>query len=206
MFKDLCPPVHAMPWNHLRRNPNAYYSIDIIFSIQYLFRDQQWAIASLPQIFPATATIFAVWTHTSAFGLVIPGDHFPKVQLSKAESHKTLDICLHCSSKSDHLATSILQLRASPSHTHAYTMASRFVENLESTTSITHPHLNVSLDDILAEEGRKRSSSHSSEGSHSSDRRSGSDTTSSPTSPTSESKMDSIKRRALSLGSKKGRR
>jgi hypothetical protein len=37
-------------------------------------------------------------------------------------------------------------------------MASRFVENLDEVP-ITHPHLNVSLDDILAEESRKRSTS-----------------------------------------------
>ncbi|KAL6706765.1 hypothetical protein ACN47E_005101 [Coniothyrium glycines] len=84
-------------------------------------------------------------------------------------------------------------------------MASRFVENLDTTTPITHPHLNVSLNDILAEEGRKRSSSQSSESSHTSDRQSGSESSNSPTSPTTESKMDSIKRRAFTLGSKKGR-
>jgi lariat debranching enzyme len=78
-------------------------------------------------------------------------------------------------------------------------MASRFVENLDEVP-ITHPHLNVSLDDILAEESRKRSTSQSSEGST---HRSGSDSPSSPT--TSESKMNSLKRRALTLGSKKGR-
>ena len=81
-------------------------------------------------------------------------------------------------------------------------MASRFVENLEDVP-ITHPHLNVSLEDILAEEGRKRSTSQSSESSHTV--RSGSESAPSPTSPTSESKMDSIKRRAFTLGSKKGR-
>jgi lariat debranching enzyme len=81
-------------------------------------------------------------------------------------------------------------------------MASRFVENLEEVP-ITHPHLNVSLDDILAEESRKRSTSQSS---YSSAHQSGSDSTSTPSSPTSESKMNSIKRRALTLGSKKGRR
>lgn len=82
-------------------------------------------------------------------------------------------------------------------------MASRFVENLEEVP-ITHPHLNVSLDDILAEESRKRSTSQSSDGSHMD--RSGSDSATSPTSPTSESKMNAIRRRALTLGSKKGRR
>lgn len=85
-------------------------------------------------------------------------------------------------------------------------MASRFVENLDTTAPITHPHLNVSLDDILAEEGRKRSSSHSSESSQTSGRRSGSDAPTSPASPTAESKMETIRRRALTLGSKKGRR
>jgi lariat debranching enzyme len=85
-------------------------------------------------------------------------------------------------------------------------MSSRFVENLETIAPITHPHLNVSLDDILAEEGRKRSSSHSSESSQTSGRRSGSDATPSPSSPTTESKIDSIRRRAFTLGSKKGRR
>lgn len=82
-------------------------------------------------------------------------------------------------------------------------MASRFVENLEEVP-ITHPHLNVSLDDILAEESRKRSSSQSSDSSHTD--RSGSDSAASPMSPTSDSKMSAIKRRAFTLGSKKGRR
>ena len=78
-------------------------------------------------------------------------------------------------------------------------MASRFVENLEEVP-ITHPHLNVSLDDILAEEGRKRSSSQSSDSSET--RPSGSSSAASPTSPTHESKI----KRAFTLGSKKGRR
>ncbi|KAI4687542.1 uncharacterized protein J4E88_003132 [Alternaria novae-zelandiae] len=79
-------------------------------------------------------------------------------------------------------------------------MASRFVENLEEVP-ISHPHLNVSLDDILAEESRKRSSSQSSASSD--PRRSGSSSTPSPTSPTTtESKL----KRAFTLGSKKGRR
>ncbi|CAO2650764.1 Nn.00g020560.m01.CDS01 [Neocucurbitaria sp. VM-36] len=80
-------------------------------------------------------------------------------------------------------------------------MASRFVENLEEVP-ITHPHLNVSLEDILAEENRKRSGSHSSESS--TNGRSGSDSVPSPTSPTSEGKA--VKRRAFTLGSRKGRR
>jgi lariat debranching enzyme len=84
-------------------------------------------------------------------------------------------------------------------------MASKFVENLEEVP-ITHPHLNVSLDDILAEEGRKRSSSQSSESSNSNGR-SGSETAQSPTSPTHpEGHLGSIKRRAFALGSKKIRR
>jgi lariat debranching enzyme len=82
-------------------------------------------------------------------------------------------------------------------------MASRFIENLEEVP-ITHPHLNVSLEDILAEDRRKRSTSQSSDNSQSA--RFGSDSPSSPTSPTTESKMDTIKRRAFALGSKKGRR
>lgn len=83
-------------------------------------------------------------------------------------------------------------------------MASRFVENL-SEVPITHPHLNVSLDDILAEEAsRKRSGSQSSQSSQNDTSRSGSGSDS-PTSPTTESKMNAIRRRALTLGSKKGR-
>jgi hypothetical protein len=79
-------------------------------------------------------------------------------------------------------------------------MASRFVENLEEVP-ISHPHLNVSLDDILAEESRKRSSSQSSGSSET--RRSGSSSTPSPTSPiNTESKL----KRAFTIGSKKGRR
>lgn len=83
-------------------------------------------------------------------------------------------------------------------------MASKFVENLQEVP-ITHPHLNVSLDDILAEEGRKRSASQSSESSNSNGR-SGSESAQSPTSPVHESHLGSIKRRALTLGSKKVRR
>lgn len=80
-------------------------------------------------------------------------------------------------------------------------MASRFVENLDDVP-ITHPHLNVSLDDILAEERRKRSSSQSSlDGSET--RRSGSSSAAmSPTTPTTESKI----KRAFTIGGKKGRR
>ncbi|KAH9870683.1 hypothetical protein IAQ61_006161 [Plenodomus lingam] len=85
-------------------------------------------------------------------------------------------------------------------------MASRFVENLDTVSTISHPHLNVSLEDILAEEGRKRSSSQSSESSQTAGRRSGSESVASPTSPTNENKMDTIRRRAFTLGSKKGRR
>ncbi|EUC50153.1 hypothetical protein COCMIDRAFT_1115 [Bipolaris oryzae ATCC 44560] len=62
-------------------------------------------------------------------------------------------------------------------------MASRFVENLEEV-SISHPHLNVSLDDILAEERRSTSAAMM------------------PTSPTTESKI----KRAFTIGGKKGRR
>ncbi|KAF2996652.1 hypothetical protein E8E13_003533 [Curvularia kusanoi] len=81
-------------------------------------------------------------------------------------------------------------------------MASKFVENLEEVP-ITHPHLNVSLDDILAEEGRKRSSSQSSQSSNSNGR-SGSESAQSPTSPTHhEGHLGSIRRRAFTLGSKK---
>jgi lariat debranching enzyme len=84
-------------------------------------------------------------------------------------------------------------------------MGSKFVENL-SEVPITHPHLNVSLEDILAEEGRKRSASQSSSSSQTTSARSGSDAATSPTSPTQASKMGSIRRRALTLGSKKIRR
>ncbi|EMD91694.1 hypothetical protein COCC4DRAFT_57286 [Bipolaris maydis ATCC 48331] len=80
------------------------------------------------------------------------------------------------------------------------TMASRFVENLEEVP-ISHPHLNVSLDDILAEERRKRSSSQSSASSE--PRRSGSTSAAMmPASPTTESKI----KRAFTIGGKKGRR
>jgi lariat debranching enzyme len=83
-------------------------------------------------------------------------------------------------------------------------MASKFVENL-SDVPITHPHLNVSLDDILAEEGRRRSASQSSTSSHTTTARSASDAAQ-PPSPTHPSKMGSIRRHALNLGSKKVRR
>ncbi|KAF2131573.1 hypothetical protein P153DRAFT_383667 [Dothidotthia symphoricarpi CBS 119687] len=83
-------------------------------------------------------------------------------------------------------------------------MTSKFTEILEPTQAptYTHPHLNVSLEDILAEEGRKRSASQSSQGSQT-----GSDS-SAPPSPTSSthdhaSKMGLLKRRAFTLGTKK---
>ncbi|KAF2002873.1 DBR1-domain-containing protein [Amniculicola lignicola CBS 123094] len=60
----------------------------------------------------------------------------------------------------------------------------------------THPHLNVSLEDILAEEGRRRSDSQSSSSSGST----------SPKSPTDEGKGRGLKRRGFTFGSKKGRR
>ena len=78
-------------------------------------------------------------------------------------------------------------------------MGSKFVENL-SDVPITHPHLNV-----LAEEGRKRSASQSSTSSQTLTARSASDTAQ-PPSPTQSGKMGSIRRRALTLGSKKIRR
>lgn len=85
---------------------------------------------------------------------------------------------------------------------------SKFMEILEPTEApsiTTHPHLNVSLEDILAEEGRKRSVSQSSEGSQSGSRDSGSGSES-PKSPTDESKSSAFRRRAFTLGSRKGRR
>lgn len=83
-------------------------------------------------------------------------------------------------------------------------MTSKFTEILEPSQAPTysHPHLNVSLEDVLAEEGRKRSSSSSSSSSQSSTPRSGSD---SPKSPTEETKASMFRRRAFTLGSKKGR-
>ncbi|ORY13742.1 hypothetical protein BCR34DRAFT_256833 [Clohesyomyces aquaticus] len=77
-------------------------------------------------------------------------------------------------------------------------MTSKFTEILEPSEAqtYTHPHLNVSLEDILAEEGRRRSASESSS-------QSGSD---SPKSPTDESKAKSLRRRGFTFGSKKGRR
>lgn len=82
-------------------------------------------------------------------------------------------------------------------------MTSKFQEILEPTEAPahTHPHLNVSLQDVLRE-GRERSSSESSDGSQSG-AHSGND---SPKSPTSESKSSAFRRRAFTLGSKKGRR
>ncbi|EOA82195.1 uncharacterized protein SETTUDRAFT_44078 [Exserohilum turcica Et28A] len=77
-------------------------------------------------------------------------------------------------------------------------MASRFVENLQEVP-ISHPHLNVSLDDILAEERRKRSSSQSSASSET--RRSGS--TSAAMSPTSPTSTESKIKRAFTIAGKK---
>lgn len=81
-------------------------------------------------------------------------------------------------------------------------MTSKFTEILEPSEAptYTHPHLNVSLEDVLAEEGRKRSASQSSQSSGS---RSGSD---SPASPTDEGKSKMFRRRAFTFGAKKDRR
>lgn len=83
-------------------------------------------------------------------------------------------------------------------------MTSKFQEILEPTQAptYTHPHLNVSLEDILRE-GRERSASQSSSSDSSSNTQSGNDA---PKSPTSESKSSAFRRRAFTLGSKKGRR
>ncbi|KAK7193803.1 hypothetical protein PSPO01_00476 [Paraphaeosphaeria sporulosa] len=83
--------------------------------------------------------------------------------------------------------------------------STKFIEILEpaQAPTYTHPHLNVSLDDIL-KEGRERSASQSSESSQSQSQRSSGST--SPKSPTDESKSSSFRRRAFTLGSKKGRR
>lgn len=90
-------------------------------------------------------------------------------------------------------------------HNSITTMASRFVENFDSVAPISHPHLNVSLDDILAEEGRKRSSSQSSESSQNTSHRSGSNASATTISPTNASKMSTIKR-SFTIISKKDRR
>jgi len=84
-------------------------------------------------------------------------------------------------------------------------MTSKFVELLDPSeaSAYSHPHLNVSLEDILAEEGRERSASQSSSNSESSPPRSGSD---GPKSPTEESKGSMFRRRAFTLGTKMGRR
>lgn len=89
---------------------------------------------------------------------------------------------------------------------HSPTMTSKFTEILEPSDAptYTHPHLNVSLEDILAEEGRKRSASQSSVSSQSSNPRSGSNSPVSPT--TEESKKEGLRRRAFTFGSKKVRR
>lgn len=83
-------------------------------------------------------------------------------------------------------------------------MTSKFQEILEpaEAPTYTHPHLNVSLEDIL-KEGRERSASQSSASSQS-HFGSGSGNES-PKSPTQESKSSAFKRR-ITLGSKKGRR
>ena len=80
--------------------------------------------------------------------------------------------------------------------------STKFIEILEpaQAPSYTHPHLNVSLEDILRE-GRERSASESSASSHSHSSDNGN-----PKSPTDESKSSAFKRRAFNLGSKKGRR
>ncbi|KAF2447836.1 hypothetical protein P171DRAFT_429438 [Karstenula rhodostoma CBS 690.94] len=82
----------------------------------------------------------------------------------------------------------------------------KFIEILEpaQAPTYTHPHLNVSLDDIL-NEGRERSASQSSESSSQSHSHQSSGSTS-PKSPTDDSKSSSFRHRAFTLGSKKGRR
>jgi len=84
-------------------------------------------------------------------------------------------------------------------------MSSRFVENLDTFAPISHPHLNVSLEDILAEEGRKRSSSQSSESSQNTSHPSGSYVSANPTSPTNVTKFGTMKR-SFTLATKKDRR
>ena len=119
---------------------------------------------------------------------------------SRRSEHIYIDTLFH-----PHLPRSIEQYSTPLRHTYNtpyYTMASKFVENLEEVPT-THPHLNVSLDDVLAEDNRRRSGSHSSDSSQASSPRSGS---TSPTSPNTESKINAIRRRAFTLGSKKGRR
>ncbi|KAF2637052.1 DBR1-domain-containing protein [Massarina eburnea CBS 473.64] len=90
-------------------------------------------------------------------------------------------------------------------------MTSKFQEILEpaEAPAYTHPHLNVSLEDILRE-GRERSASESSSSS-SSHSRSSSEGTGCPKSPTptshsADDRASVFRRRAFTLGSKKGRR
>lgn len=84
------------------------------------------------------------------------------------------------------------------------TTTTKFIEILEPAhaPTYTHPHLNVSLEDILRE-GRERSASESSESGSSAQSRKSSDTA---TAPAEESKASAFRRRAFTLGSKKGRR
>jgi lariat debranching enzyme len=73
-------------------------------------------------------------------------------------------------------------------------MASKFIEILEpSDVAYTNSNLNVSLEDILAEEGRIRSDSQSSSSSNGSSSRSDSDSAKSPTDD--NKKEDGIHRR-----------
>ena len=152
-----------------------------------------------------TDTILGVWTIALRCSWKISPLHFGEIVVVS----KSLTCLLNYNLRVPHiniiaLISPLLQIQLQIQQIPP-AMASKFVENLEEVP-ITHPHLNVSLDDILAEEGRKRSSSQSSSSSHSNGR-SGSETAQSPTSPTHpEGHLGSITRRAFALGSKKIRR
>lgn len=79
-------------------------------------------------------------------------------------------------------------------HNYITIMSSRFVENLDAFPPISHPHLNVSLEDILAEESRKRMSSQSIESTQNSSQRSASNPSTTSISSTNLSKLSTIKR------------
>lgn len=205
-FKSLRPPLRYGVLLAYSRNSTAP-SIRL-FPLSFCIRLYCRTLARIPGYSHNTATASAVSNgaraepfHDIRFNSEILS------QIRRSYSTPTLlrlhPIYIDLPSTHFHYPLSTFVLPSSFTRPTVHTMASRFVENLEEVP-ITHPHLNVSLEDILAEEKRKRSGSHSSESS--TNPRSGSDSIPSPTSPTSESKMDAIRRRAFPLGSRKGRR
>ncbi len=107
------------------------------------------------------------------------------------------------------LKATILETKHHHHTTNIFKMASRFVENL-TDIPISHPHLNVSLSDILAEETRKRSVSSSSTSSTTSSHSTSPTSSTTPTSPRPTSpgglnRQNATRKRGFTLSGRKGR-